>query len=134
MRQYGARLGGGKWLAVMCPLAVLFGAVVRSAVVATGVVNGETGDRGADELIAFLFLVNLLLIPVAELSEILDQTLVAIAGWRKILGVLAIPIDVEESYDGAPLPSGPLAAEFVGVRFSYRTGADALPHGRASVR
>src|SRR3546814_21007756 len=85
MRQYRAQLGAAKWFAVMFPLAELFGAVVLSAVVATGVLNGETWDLGADELIAFLFLVNLLLIPVAELSEILDQTLVAIAGWRKIL-------------------------------------------------
>ncbi|HEY9558629.1 MAG TPA: ABC transporter ATP-binding protein, partial [Acidimicrobiales bacterium] len=126
MRQYRAQLGAAKWFAVMFPLAELFGAVVLSAVVATGVLNGETWDLGADELIAFLFLVNLLLIPVAELSEILDQTLVAIAGWRKILGVLAIPIDVEESDDGAPLPSGPLAVELDGVRFSYRTGAEVL--------
>ena len=43
-----------------------------------------------------MFLVNLLLTPISELSEILDQTQTAIAGWRKILGVLATPVDVVE--------------------------------------
>ncbi len=46
------------------------------------------------EMIGFVFLVNLLLTPISQLSEILDQTQTAIAGWRKILGVLATLIDV----------------------------------------
>ena len=45
------------------------------------------------EIVAFLFLIGLLLNPIAELSEILDQTQIAIAGWRKVLGVLATLID-----------------------------------------
>src|SRR3546814_20361423 len=122
MRQYRAQLGAAKWFAVMFPLAELFGAVVLSAVVATGVLNGETWDLGADELIAFLFLVNLLLIPVAELSELLDQTLVAIAGWRKILGALATPIHVADSDAGTPLPSGPWPVEHDGVRLPTPRG------------
>ena len=48
------------------------------------------------KVVAFLFLMNLLLSPIAELSEILDQTQTAIAGWRKVLAVLDIPVDVVE--------------------------------------
>jgi len=125
-RQYRAQMGAAKWFALMFPLADLFGAIALSAVVAAGVVNGESWGLGAAELIAFVFLVNLLLIPIAELSEILDQTQTAIAGWRKILGVLAVPVDVEEPVGGVDLPPGPLAVDLDGVRFSYRTGDEVL--------
>ena len=95
--QYRAQMGAAKWFAVMFPLADLFGALALATVVAVGAINGPgLGPRASASSIAFLFLVNLLLLPIAELSEILDQTQTAIAGWRKILGVLATPIDVVE--------------------------------------
>ena len=126
--QYRAQMGAAKWFAVMFPLADLFGALTLATVMAVGVINGESWGLGFDELVAFLFLVNLLLLPIAELSEILDQTQIAIAGWRKILGVLATPIDVVEPEDGAVLPSGPLTVDLDDVWFSYRSGGQVL-HG-----
>ena len=39
---------------------------------------------------------NLLLFPIAEISEIIDQTQTAVAGWRKVLDVLDVPIDVSD--------------------------------------
>jgi ABC-type multidrug transport system fused ATPase/permease subunit len=125
-RQYRAQMSAAKWFSIMFPLADLFGALVLVAVISTGVINGDTWGVRADELIAFVFLVNLLLIPIAELSEILDQTQTAIAGWRKILGVLATPVDVEETHEGAVLPRGPLSVDLDGVRFAYRTGDEVL--------
>ncbi|MGV3760477.1 MAG: ABC transporter ATP-binding protein [Actinomycetota bacterium] len=125
-RQYRAQMGAAKWFSVMFPLADLFGALALAAVVAVGAVNGPGWGLGFGELVAFVFLVNLLLMPVAELTEILDQTQTAIAGWRKILGVLATPIDVVEPDPGQPLPAGPLAVDLQGVRFSYRTGDEVL--------
>lgn len=125
-RQYRAQMGAAKWFSVMFPLADLFGALALAAVVAVGAINGPGWGLGFGELVAFVFLVNLLLTPVAELTEILDQTQTAIAGWRKILGVLATPIDVVEPDRGQPLPSGPLAVDLDGIRFSYRTGEEVL--------
>jgi putative ABC transport system ATP-binding protein len=110
----------------MFPLADLFGALALAAVVAVGAIQGPGWGLELGELVAFIFLVNLFLIPIAELSEILDQTQTALAGWRKILGVLATPIDVEEPDDGAGLPSGPLSVDLEGVRFSYRSGQEVL--------
>lgn len=125
-RQYRAQMSAARWFALMFPLADLFGALALAAVIATGVINGGSWGLSADELIAFVFLVNLLLIPIAELSEILDHTQTALAGWRKILGVLATPVDVDEPPDGVDLPHGALAAELDGVRFAYRTGEEVL--------
>ena len=95
-RQYKAQLGAAKWFALMFPLADLFGAFTLATVISVGVIHGPGWGLGFGELVAFIFLVNLLLTPISELSEILDQTQTAIAGWRKILGVLATPLDVVE--------------------------------------
>jgi putative ABC transport system ATP-binding protein len=125
-RQYRAQLKAAKWFSVMFPLADLFGALALASVMAAGAINGESWGLGLGELIGFLFLVNLLLLPISELSEILDQTQTAIAGWRKILGVLATPVDVVEPLDGVDLPLGALAVDLEGVRFAYRTGDEVL--------
>ena len=124
--QYKAQLRAAKWFAIMFPIADLFGALALGAVVAVGATHGKAWGLDLGELIGFIFLVNLLLTPISELSEILDQTQTAIAGWRKILGVLATPIDVEEPVGGATLPAGPLAVELDAVRFAYREGGEVL--------
>ena len=125
-RQYRAQMRAARWFSVMFPLADLFGALALAAVVAVGAINGPGWGLGFGELVAFVFLVNLLLMPVAELTEILDQTQTAIAGWRKILGVLATPLDVPEPTPGRALPKGPLAVDLDGVRFAYRSGDEVL--------
>ena len=125
-RQYRAQMRAAQWFALMFPLADLFGALTLAAVVTVGATQGPEWGLGLGELIGFVFLVNLLLTPISELSEILDQTQTAIAGWRKILGVLATPLDVAEPADGATLPSGPLAVRLDGVGFAYRTGSSVL--------
>ena len=124
--QYRAQMGAAKWFAVMFPLADLFGALSLAAVVSVGAINGPEWGLSFDELVAFLFLVNLLLLPIAELSEILDQTQIAIAGWRKVLGVLATPIDVVEPSGGTILPHGALPVDIDDVWFAYRSGGDVL--------
>lgn len=126
--QYRSQMQAAKWFSVMFPLADLFGALTLAAVVAVGAINGPAWGLELGELVAFLFLVNLLLLPISELSEILDQTQTAIAGWRKILGVLATPIDVQEPVDGVTLPGGALTVDLDAVRFAYRTGDEVL-HG-----
>ena len=124
--QYRAQMGAAKWFAVMFPLADLFGALALATVVSVGAIQGPAWGLSFDELVAFLFLVNLLLLPIAELSEILDQTQIAIAGWRKILGVLATPIDVVEPVDGEVLPHGALPVDIDDAWFAYRSGGDVL--------
>ena len=79
---------------------------------------------------AFVFLVNLILTPVAELGEILDQTQQGIAGWRKVLDLLDQPIDVVEPEPGAPLPAGALEVRGEGVVFAYRDGPPVLHERR----
>ena len=124
--QYRAHLRAAVYFALLFPLGDVFGSIALAAVAGVGAIHGGTLGVTPGELVAFLFLVNLLLAPVAELSEVFDQTQTAIAGWRKILGVLAMPVDIVEPDPGRSLPEGALGVEVRGVSFSYRTGPPVL--------
>jgi putative ABC transport system ATP-binding protein len=126
--QYRAHLRAGLFFALLFPLADVFGSIAMAGVAVVGSLEGDALGITPGELVAFLFLVNLLLMPVSELSEVFDQTQTAIAGWRKILGVLDMPVDVDDPEPGADLPDGPLGIEVQGVSFSYREGPQVLHH------
>ncbi|MCO8126845.1 ABC transporter ATP-binding protein/permease [Acidimicrobiia bacterium EGI L10123] len=126
--QYRAHLRAGLFFALLFPLADVFGSVAMAGVAVAGSLEGDALGITSGELVAFLFLVNLLLMPVSELSEVFDQTQTAIAGWRKILGVLDMPVDVDDPEPGAELPDGPLGIEIRGVSFAYREGPRVLHH------
>jgi len=104
----------------------LAGSVVTAVVVFIGVVFGPGWGMDTGSLVAALFLVTLIVGPITELNEILDQTQTAVAGWRKVLGVLDIPAEVTEPDPGVTLPSGPLSVAVEHVAFSYRTGPPVL--------
>ena len=126
--QYRAHLRAGLFFALLFPLGDIFSSVALAGVAVVGSLHSETLGVSSGELIAFLFLVNLLLSPVSELSEVFDQTQTAIAGWRKILGVLEMPVEVEDADPGADLPAGPLGIDIRSVSFRYRTGPPVLRH------
>jgi putative ABC transport system ATP-binding protein len=125
-RQYRAYLLAARYFAAIFPLGDLFGSVALAGVVAAGVTWGPGWGLGVGEVVAFTFLIGLLLTPIAVLSEIIDQTQIAIAGWRKVLGVLATPLDVPEPEHGAVLPAGALDVAVEGLSFAYRDGPPVL--------
>ncbi|MDH3706930.1 MAG: ABC transporter transmembrane domain-containing protein, partial [Acidimicrobiia bacterium] len=107
-RQYRMQVSAHKFFSWLAPLTDLFGALALSGVVAVGVWWGADLGLTSGQMVAFLFLVTILLNPIAELGEVLDQTQTALAGWWKILQTLDTPIDVEDPPDGAELPHHPL--------------------------
>lgn len=125
-RQYRSQLSAHKWFAVLMPITDLFGAAALSVVLVLGVWFGDGWGLQSGELIAFLFLVNLVLVPIAEIGEVLDQTQTALAGWWKILRILDQPIDVVEADPGLELAAGSQAVEARGLSFAYRTGGPVL--------
>ena len=71
-------------------------------------------------MVAFLFLVALFLEPIAEFTEILDQTQTAVAGWRKVLDVLDTPIEVPDPGPTArSCPTDPPEIRIEGVSYRY---------------
>lgn len=93
-----------------------------AAVLFVGVIYGPGWGMSAGEVVAFMFLVSLFLQPLGEMAETFDQTQTAIAAWRKVLGVLDIPVEVIEPDPGVELPQGSLSVVTEDLRFAYREG------------
>lgn len=112
--------------AVLFPSNEVFAVFTVTGVVLAGLAIGPGGGLSAGELVAFLFLVALFLEPIAEFTEILDQTQTAVAGWRKVLAVLDTPIEVEDpGPSGVALPSDPPEIVVSHVSYQY-PGTSAL--------
>lgn len=124
--QYDAEVRAARYFALMFPLGDVFGGLALAVVVGAGLWFGPSWGLDVGSLIAFVFLVSLILAPIAELGEILDQTQTALAGWRKVLDVLDTPIDVPEPHPGHPLPDGALEVRAEHVAFAYREGGRVL--------
>ncbi len=125
-RQYRAEYGAGALAAGLFSSAELFAGVITASVVAVGVVFGTSWGLSAGTLVAFLFLVTLLVEPVQMLVETINQAQSAGAGLRKVLDLLDTPIDVADPINGSNLPDRPLDIRFDAVRFRYPTGNDVL--------
>ncbi|HNJ98903.1 MAG TPA: ABC transporter ATP-binding protein, partial [Ilumatobacteraceae bacterium] len=110
--------------AFLFPSGEVFGVLTVSAVVSVGVLRGPGGGLTAGALVGFVFLPYRFLEPIAEFTEVLDNTQTAVAGMRRVLGVLEIPIGPPEPEIPIALPAGPLAVDLDRVDFSYRTRGD----------
>ncbi len=99
--------------------AEMFAGLITAAVIGIGVVTGTGVGMSAGTLLAFLFLVNLLVQPIQTLVETLNQAQSAGAGVRRIFSVLDSPIEIADPVDPVSLPSGGLDVEFDGVTFHY---------------
>ncbi len=124
--QFRAEFRASRLGAFLFSSAELFAGLITAAVIGTGVWLGAARGVSAGGLLAFLFLVNLLVEPVQMMVETLDLVQSAGAGVRRILGVLDTPVDVPDPVEGVDLPTGRLDVDFDGVRFHYPTGPDVL--------
>ena len=125
-RQFVQQQRSQVWFACMLPVVDIVSSIALAVAVGVGVWWRDDLGLNVGELVAFVFLVNLVLQPISQLGEVLDQTQTALAGWWKVLRVLDVPVEVVEPTDGASLDRGPLSVEFEGVSFSYRTGPPVL--------
>jgi putative ABC transport system ATP-binding protein len=124
--QYRANMRAALFFSLLFALSDLVGAVAVGAVIGVGVWWGPGWGLTRGTVVAALFLVNLLLTPIGEIGEVLDQTQTALAGWRKILDLLDEPVDVVDPDPGRPLPSGALDVSVEGVGFEYVPGHPVL--------
>lgn len=106
--------------------AELFAGILTAGVIAGGILLGPESGITAGSLLAFLFLVNLLVQPVQTLVETLDAAQAAAAGMRRVLEILDTPVDLADPEDGRDLPQRPLDVRMEEVRFRYPRGDDVL--------
>jgi len=105
--------------------AELFAGMITAGVVGLGVASPLGDGLTAGRLVAFLFLVNLLVEPLQTLVETLSQAQSAAAGIRRILNVLDTPPDIADPGAGAvALPAGAVGVELEDVAYRYPEGDD----------
>ncbi|WP_431838191.1 ABC transporter ATP-binding protein [Cellulomonas sp. Y8] len=106
---------------------VLVANLVLAVVVVAGTALGVAGDLSVGKLLAFLFLVQLFTGPVQQATEVLNELQNAVAGWRRVLGIIDTPVQVADPGSrGVPSPRGPAAVELQGVGFAYPDGPPVL--------
>jgi len=125
-QQYRSQLVARFFFAIMFPISDVFSGLALAAVVGVGVWQGPGWGLEAGTLVACLFLANLVVTPMAEIGEILDQTQTALAGWRKVLNLMAEPVEVTDPQEPVPLPRGSLEVRLEGVGYSYVPGHPVL--------
>lgn len=105
----------------------LVAGLTTTVVLAVGAWLAAGGRLTLGQLVAFLFLVNLFTQPVQAATEILNEMQNAVAGWRRVIGILDTPADVSDpGDDGVVLPRGPITVDFEDVSFAYPGGATVL--------
>jgi len=79
------------------------------------------------EVLAFAFLVTLFVSPVQMGTQVLTDAQNAIAGWRRVIGILETPADLDDpGPNGVQLPHVPLSVSFSHVDFAYPGGPPVL--------
>jgi ATP-binding cassette subfamily B protein len=104
----------------------LTAALATGAVIVVGVLLGVDGQITLGQLVGFLFLVTLFVQPVQIATEVLNEAQNAIAGMRRVLGVLDTVSDVADPTGGRALPDGPVDVRFEHVSFAYPGGPEVL--------
>ena len=125
-RRYRAQVHAHLRAATLFPIAVLFWGIALSVVVLIGVTFGPQWGLTFGRTAAFLFLADLFLHPFVDLPEIYSQTQTAISGWRKVLEVLDVPVEIVEPSPGVELPNGATSVSVEGVSYTYGEGRPAV--------
>jgi len=101
--------------------------LANAGVLIVGIWLGFADQITAGEVLAFAFLVTLFVGPVQMGTQILTDAQNAIAGWRRVIGILDTPADlVDPGPEGERLPRGPIDVRFEGVQFAYPDGPPVL--------
>ena len=110
--------------AFLFPSGEVFSVLTVAAVVSVGVIRGPGAGLTSGALVGFIFLTYRFLEPIAEFTEVIDQTQTAVAGLRRVLGVLDNPIGPPEPAHPVTLPQGMLGVSIENVTFGYRSRGD----------
>jgi ATP-binding cassette subfamily B protein len=101
--------------------------LANAGVLIVGIWLGFAGEITAGKVLAFAFLVSLFVGPVQMGTQILTDAQNAIAGWRRVIGILDTPADlVDPGPEGQTLPRGPIDVRFDKVSFAYPGGPPVL--------
>ncbi len=119
--QFEAQVDVNRYSAVLFTVSDIFGTLALSAVVLVVSFWGPDWGLETGTVVAFLFLVQLVIGPVSELTEVIDQTSLALAGWRRSMDLVdrpdALPEPPHERTES--IPPGALAIDVENLTFAY---------------
>ncbi|MFZ9444529.1 MAG: ABC transporter ATP-binding protein [Ilumatobacteraceae bacterium] len=107
--------------AFLFPSGELFSVLCVSGVMAVAVARGPAAGLTSGAVVGFIFLTYRFLEPVAEFTEVFDQTQSAVASLRRVVGVLDTPVGPPEHPEPERIPDGPLDVVVRNVTFAYRS-------------
>jgi ATP-binding cassette, subfamily B, bacterial len=125
-QRYNAQVVAHWRTATLFPMATVFYAIAVSSIVAIGAWFGPRWGLTFGRVTAFIFLSDVFLHVFTDIPEVYADTQTAISGWRKILTVLDMPIEIDEPEPGVELPRGELAVRATNVEYSYRGSGPVL--------
>lgn len=97
--------------------------LANAGVLILGIWLGLDGKISSGEVLAFAFLVTLFVGPVQMGTQVLTDAQNAIAGWRRVIGILETPADLDDpGPSGQSLPRGAMDVAFEDVSFGYPGG------------
>lgn len=108
--------------ATLFPMATIFWGLSLSVVILVGAMFGPRWGLTFGRVSAFLFLADMFVHTFTDLPEIYADTQTAIAGWRKILALLELPVEIVEPSPGVALPTGALSVRAEDVSYRYGEG------------
>jgi ABC-type multidrug transport system fused ATPase/permease subunit len=120
-RRASAQIRANIISAFLFPSGEVFSVLTIASVVSVGVWIGPAGGLSAGAVVGFVFLAYRFLEPVAQFTEVLDQTQTAVAGLRRVMSVLDMPVGPPEAQNTVDLPDGVLDVVCDGVSFAYRS-------------
>lgn len=118
-RTYASQMSANRFGAVLFTVSDIFGTLAIAAVILTVVWLGPGGGPGFGTTVAVLFLVQLILVPVAELTEVMDDTALALAGWERAVDLASRPQSIPDPVEPVPVPGGALPVHIDDLSFSY---------------
>jgi len=110
--------------AFLFPSGEVFAVFTIVAIIVVGIFRGVDSGLTAGSMVGFVFLTYRFLEPIAEFTEVVDQTQTAVAGLRRVLGVLDTPTGPTAPTKPIPLPKTPLSIDVSDVSFSYSSRID----------
>lgn len=125
--RYRTGLRANLYMSSVFVVGDLVGALMMVSVLTVGVTQRDALGLSAGELVAVLFLTTLLLSPINELGETLNEGQQAVAGWRKILDLLDRHVEELDPEDGLDIPAGAVGIAATNLSFAYR-GGDPVIH------
>jgi putative ABC transport system ATP-binding protein len=120
-RRKSAQIRAGVIGSLLFPSGELFSVLTVCGVITIGVLRGPSSGLTAGAMIGFVFLTYRFLEPIAEFTEVLDQTQTAVAGLRRVLGILDMETGPPATDQPVPLPAGELDIAVRNVTFAYPT-------------